>query len=156
LISKRTVEMELHNLKPAAGAVKNNKRVGRGQGSGGGGTASRGHKGAKSRSGYSKKRGFEGGQMPIQRRLPKRGFKNYNRVEYVAINLGRIQALIEKHNLTKIDFETLRELNVVGQNDKVKVLGTGEITSKVDVVAHAFSETAKSAIEALGGTVTTL
>lgn len=148
--------MELHNLKPAAGSVKNNKRVGRGQGSGRGGTSTRGHKGAKSRSGYSKKRGFEGGQMPLQRRLPKRGFKNFNRVAYVAINVERIQQLVEKHNLSAIDFETLRNLNIVGQTDKIKVLGNGELTSKIDVSAHAFSESAKKAIEAVGGTVTTL
>lgn len=148
--------MELHNLKPAAGSVKNNKRVGRGQGSGRGGTSTRGHKGAKSRSGYSKKRGFEGGQMPLQRRLPKRGFKNFTRVAYVAINVDRIQAMVEKYNLSKIDFETLRELGIVQQNDKIKILGTGELTAKVDVAAHAFSETAKKAIETAGGTVTTL
>lgn len=148
--------MELHNLKPAAGSVKNNKRVGRGQGSGRGGTSTRGHKGAKSRSGYSKKRGFEGGQMPLQRRLPKRGFKNFNRVSYVAINVDRIQAMVEKYNLSKVDFETLRELGIVKQNDIIKVLGTGELTAKVDVSAHAFSETAKKAIEGAGGTVTTL
>lgn len=148
--------MELHNLKPATGSVKNNKRVGRGQGSGRGGTSTRGHKGAKSRSGYSKKRGFEGGQMPIQRRLPKRGFKNFNRVAYIAINVDRIQAIVEKYNVLKIDFETLRELNIVGQSDKIKILGNGELTTKVDVSAHAFSESAKKAIEAVGGTVTTL
>lgn len=148
--------MELHNLKPATGSVKSNKRVGRGQGSGRGGTSTRGHKGAKSRSGYSKKRGFEGGQMPIQRRLPKRGFKNFNRVAYIAINVDRIQAIVEKYNVSKIDFEILRELNIVSQSDKIKVLGSGELTSKVDVSAHAFSESAKKAIEAVGGTVTTL
>lgn len=148
--------MELHNLKPAAGSVKNNKRVGRGQGSGRGGTSTRGHKGAKSRSGYSRKRGFEGGQMPIQRRLPKRGFKNFNRVAYVAINVDRIQAIVEKYSVSKIDFETLRELNIVSQSDKIKVLGNGELSAKVDVSAHSFSESAKKAIEAVGGTVTTL
>ena len=148
--------MELHNLKPAAGSVKNNKRVGRGQGSGRGGTSTRGHKGAKSRSGYTKKRGFEGGQMPLQRRLPKRGFKNFTRVAYVAINVDRIQAMVEKYNLSKVDFETLRELGIVQQNDKIKILGTGELTAKVDVAAHAFSETAKKAIEAAGGTGTTI
>jgi large subunit ribosomal protein L15 len=148
--------MELHNLKPAAGSVKNNKRVGRGQGSGRGGTSTRGHKGAKSRSGYSKKRGFEGGQMPLQRRLPKRGFKNFTRVAYIAINIDRIQAIVEKYNLSKIDFDTLRELGIIQQNDKIKILGTGELTTKVDISAHAFSETAKNAIEQAGGTVTTL
>lgn len=148
--------MELHNLRPASGSVKNNKRVGRGQGSGRGGTSTRGHKGAKSRSGYSRKRGFEGGQMPIQRRLPKRGFKNYNRVEYVAINLDRIQALVEKYNVSKIDFETLYEHGVIKKNDKIKILGNGELTSSIDATAHAFSESAKKAIEAAGGSVTTL
>lgn len=148
--------MELHNLKPAAGSVKSNKRVGRGQGSGRGGTSTRGHKGAKSRSGYSKKRGFEGGQMPIQRRLPKRGFKNFNHVTYVPLNLDRIQAIVEKYNVSKIDFNILRELNIIGQVDKVKVLGSGELTVKIDITAHAFSESAKNAIEAVGGTVTTL
>jgi len=148
--------MELHNLKPAVGSVKGNKRVGRGQGSGRGGTSTRGHKGAKSRSGYSKKRGFEGGQMPIQRRLPKRGFKNFNRIVYIPININRVQAIVEKYNISKIDFDTLRELNIIGQADKIKILGSGELSVKVDVTAHAFSESAKSAIEAAGGTVTTL
>ena len=148
--------MELHNLKPAAGSVKSNKRVGRGQGSGRGGTSTRGHKGAKSRSGYSKKRGFEGGQRPIQRRLPKRGFKNFNHVTYIPLNLDRIQAIVEKYNVSKIDFNILRELNIIGQVDKVKVLGSGELTVKIDITAHAFSESAKNAIEAVGGTVTTL
>ena len=148
--------MELHNLKPASGSVKNNKRVGRGQGSGRGGTSTRGHKGAKSRSGYSRKRGFEGGQMPIQRRLPKRGIKNYTRVEYVAINLDRIQSLVEKYSVSKVDFETLYENGVIKKNDKIKILGNGELTSKIDVTAHAFSESAKKAIEAAGGSVTTL
>jgi len=148
--------MELHNLRPASGSVKNNKRVGRGQGSGRGGTSTRGHKGAKSRSGYSRKRGFEGGQMPIQRRLPKRGFKNYNRVEYVAINLDRIQALVDKYSVTKVDFETLYEHGVIKKNDKIKILGNGELSAKIDATAHAFSESAKKAIEAAGGSVTTL
>lgn len=155
-MSKRISEMELHNLKPAAGSVRNNKRVGRGQGSGRGGTSTRGHKGAKSRSGYSKKRGFEGGQMPLQRRLPKRGFKNFNRIAYVAINVDRIQAMIEKFNLSKIDFEVLRELGIAQKNDRIKILGSGELTAKVDISAHAFSESAKKAIETAGGTVTTL
>ena len=148
--------MELHNLRPAVGSVKNNKRVGRGQGSGRGGTSTRGHKGAKSRSGYSKKRGFEGGQMPIQRRLPKRGFKNFNRTNYVPLNLDRIQSIAEKYNVSTIDFPTLRELNIISQSDKIKVLGNGELLAKVDVTAHAFSEVARKAIEAAGGTVTTL
>ena len=148
--------MELHSLKPAKGSVKNRKRVGRGQGSGRGGTSTRGHKGAKSRSGYKQKRGFEGGQMPLQRRVPKRGFKNINRVEYVPFNLGRLQLIIEKYNLDKIDAEALTKLGIVGKTDKIKILGTGELTTKIDVTAHAFSASAKRAIEALGGAVNTL
>ena len=148
--------MELHSLKPAKGSVKNRKRVGRGQGSGRGGTSTRGHKGAKSRSGYKQKRGFEGGQMPLQRRVPKRGFKNINRVEYVPFNLGRLQVIIEKYNLDKIDAETLTKLGIVSKTDKIKILGTGELTTKIDVTAHAFSASAKRAIEALGGAVNTL
>lgn len=144
----------LHNLKPAKGSVKKNKRLGRGQGSGGGGTARRGHKGAKSRSGYSRKRGFEGGQTPIQMRVPKRGFKNINRVEYIPLNLEFIEHLVNKHNITTIDFEELRRLHIVQKNDKVKVLGNGELKSTVNVKAHAFSASAKQAIEDLGGNVT--
>jgi large subunit ribosomal protein L15 len=149
--------MKLNGLKPAKGSVKTEgKRVGRGQGSGKGGTSARGHKGAQSRSGYSSKRGFEGGQMPLQRRLPKFGFKNISRVEYKGINLDAIQALIEKKNLTSVDFETLKANGLASKNDLVKILGRGELKSKVDVKAHAFSATAKAAIEAKGGSATTV
>ena len=146
--------MELHNLKPAAGAThKGKKRLGRGQASGQGGTAGRGHKGAGSRSGYKTKKGFEGGQMPLQRRIPKTGFKNFNRVSYEPLNLSKIQHLITEFNLTEITVENLRELRVIGKSHLVKVLGTGELSSKVNVSVHAISETAKSKIEGLGGTV---
>ena len=144
--------MELYNLKPAEGSVKNEKkRVGRGQGSGKGGTATRGHKGAQSRSGNSKKFGFEGGQMPLQRRVPKFGFKNINRVEYNGINLDTLQTLVEKYNVTEITPETLVGHGLVSKKDKIKILGRGEFTFKVSVTAHKFSATAKSAIEAAGG-----
>jgi large subunit ribosomal protein L15 len=145
--------MKLHSLKPAKGSVKSKKRIARGQGSGHGGTATRGHKGAKSRSGYKSKRAFEGGQMPLQMRLPKRGFKNPNRVEYVPLNLYHLQHLAEKHNLDTIDVETLREKRLIRRNDRVKLLGTGELTSKLTVTVHAASQTAKEAVEKLGGTV---
>lgn len=148
--------MNLSNLKPAAGAVKSNKRIGRGQGSGRGGTSTRGHKGAKSRSGYSSKVGFEGGQMPLQRRLPKFGFKNINRVEYRGINLDTLQELAEKRNLTAVTFDTLRENGLAGKNDLIKILGRGELKAKLDVSVHAFTATAKNAIESLGGTATIL
>jgi large subunit ribosomal protein L15 len=149
--------MKLSSLTPAKGSVKNQgKRVGRGQGSGKGGTSARGHKGAQSRSGYSSKRGFEGGQMPLQRRLPKFGFKNINRVEYKGINLDAIQSLIEKRNVTAIDLEVLKQNGLVGKNDLVKILGRGELKSKVDVKVHAFSASAKAAIEAKGGSATTV
>lgn len=141
----------LSNLKPAEGSIKKRKRIGRGQGSGRGGTSTKGHKGQQSRSGYSQKRGFEGGQTPIQMRLPKRGFKNYNRVEYVALNLGDLQKIAEKHNLTTISFETLRELKKVKKTDKVKVLGNGTVTTALTVNLHKFSASAKEAIEAAGG-----
>lgn len=144
---------ELHNLRPAKGSVKNRKRVGRGQGSGRGGTSTRGHKGAQSRSGYSRKRGFEGGQTPIQMRLPKRGFKNINRVEYIPINVDRLQAIAEKYNLTTINFEALRKIGMLQRNDKVKILGDGEITTALTVEIHACSASAKTAIEAAGGSV---
>jgi len=144
--------MNLSNLKPAAGATHNEKRIGRGQGSGHGGTSIRGHKGAKSRSGYSKKIGFEGGQMPIQRVLPKFGFKNLNRVEYKAINLSTLQTLAEKLNITAIDLEILYANGLTGKNDKVKILGKGELKTKLDVKANAFSKSAKEAIENLQGT----
>lgn len=148
--------MNLSNLKPAAGSVKTRKRIGRGPGSGLGGTSTRGHKGAKSRSGYSKKRGFEGGQMPLQRRVPKFGFKNFNRVEYKAINVSTLQELADKLNLDTITFDTLVEAGLLSANHLVKVLGNGELTKKLDVTAHAFSASAIKAIEAVGGTATKL
>jgi large subunit ribosomal protein L15 len=145
--------MDLSNLKPARGSVKSGKRLGRGQGSGKGGTSTRGHKGAKSRSGYSKKIGFEGGQMPLQRRLPKFGFKNINRVEYKAINISTIQSLSEKLDVDVIDFQTLVTAGLVSKNALVKILGQGEIAKKLEVHAHAFSKSAVLAIEAKQGTV---
>lgn len=145
--------MELHNLKPAEGSVHREKRIGRGQGSGHGGTSTRGHKGAQSRSGYSKKVGFEGGQMPLQRRLPKFGFKNINRKEFKGINIGTLQMLAEKKNLTVIDVDTLISAGLVRKHDKVKILGNGTLTVKLDVKAHAFSESAVKAIENQQGTV---
>ena len=146
--------MQLHNLKPAAGSTKTRKRIGRGPGSGMGGTSTRGHKGAKQRSGYSKKIGFEGGQMPLQRRLPKHGFKNINRVEYKAINIATIQALAEAKNLEKVGIEDLVAAGFVSSKHLVKVLGNGELTKKVDVEAHAFTKSAEAAIQAAGGTAT--
>jgi len=143
--------MNLHNLTPAKGSTKNRKRIARGQGSGRGGTSTRGHKGAKSRSGYSRKIGFEGGQMPLQRRVPKFGFKNINRVEYKAINLDIIQSLIERKNVTEINPEILQENGLVSRNELVKVLGRGELKSKINVTAHKFSSTAREAIEGQGG-----
>ena len=148
--------MDLSNLKPAEGSTKTRKRIGRGQGSGRGGTSTRGHKGAKSRSGYSKKVGFEGGQMPLQRRVPKFGFKNINRVEYKAINIDVLQLLAEKLNLTVIDANVLHEAGFVSKNDRVKILGNGNITAKIEVKAHAFSKSAVTAIEAAQGTVVKL
>jgi large subunit ribosomal protein L15 len=148
--------MELNNLKPAKGSVHKEKRIGRGQGSGHGGTSTRGHKGAKSRSGYSKKIGFEGGQMPLQRRLPKFGFKNKFRVEYKAINIDVLQTLADKHNLTAIDIQTLRDAGLVSKNDLVKILGNGSLTAKLEVKAHAFSKKAVEAIEAVQGTAVKL
>ncbi|MBC2846618.1 50S ribosomal protein L15 [Winogradskyella flava] len=150
--------MDLSNLKPAEGSVKNQgKRVGRGQGSGKGGTATRGHKGAKSRSGYSKKLGFEGGQMPLQRRVPKFGFTNINRVEYQGINLDTLQQLVDEKKIKDaVDFETLVSLGKAGKNDLVKILGRGELKSKLKVTAHKFTATAKAAIEAAGGEAVTL
>ncbi len=143
--------MNLHNLTPANGSVKREKRIARGQGSGHGGTATRGHKGAKSRSGYKTKIGFEGGQMPLQRRVPKFGFKNINRVEYKAINLDIIQSLIDRKNVTEITPEVLRENGLVSRNELVKVLGRGELKSKINVTAHKFSSSAKASIEGNGG-----
>ena len=145
--------MDLSNLKPAKGSTKTNKRLGRGQGSGKGGTSTRGHKGAKSRSGYSQKIGFEGGQMPLHRRVPKWGFKNRNRIEYRAINLDSLQELFDQKNISVIDPETLFSNGLVGKNDLVKILGRGELKAKIDVKAHAFSDKAKEVIEALGGVV---
>ncbi len=144
--------MKLHNLKPACGAVKTRKRVGRGAGSGLGGTSTRGHKGAKARSGYKKKIGFEGGQMPLQRRLPKFGFKNVNHVEYQPINLGTIQTLVEEKNLTKVGLVDFVEAGFVKVGQLVKILGNGQLTAKVEVEANAFSKSAETAIQAVGGT----
>ena len=146
--------MELHNLKPAAGATHNGKRVGRGYGSGKGRTSTRGHKGAKARSGYKKKIGFDGGQMPLQRRVPKFGFKNINRIEYKAVNLDFIQKLAEEKNLTKIGIKELIEAGWVNKNQLVKILANGELTAKVDVEANAFSKSAEEAIKAVGGNTT--
>ena len=148
--------MELHNLTPAKGSVKNKKRIARGQGSGHGGTSTRGHKGAKSRSGYSRKRAFEGGQMPLQMRLPKRGFKNPNRVTYIALNLSRLQELNDKYGMSEVSVEGLYEKRIIQKGDKVKVLGNGDVTSAVNVKVHAISESAKAKIEAKGGSVTIL
>lgn len=145
--------MNLNSLKPAKGSTSSEKRIGRGQGSGHGGTSTRGHKGAKSRSGYSTKIGFEGGQMPLQRRVPKFGFKNINRVEYKAINLDAIQQIVDRKNITDITIEVMRENGLISRNDLVKVLGRGELKAKVNVTAHKFSETAKAGIEAQGGNV---
>jgi large subunit ribosomal protein L15 len=146
--------MNLHNLTPASGSTKNKKRIARGQGSGHGGTSTRGHKGAKSRSGYSRKIGFEGGQMPLQRRVPKFGFKNINRVEYKAINLDIIQSLIDRKSVTEITPEILRENGLMSRNERVKILGRGELKTKINVSAHKFSSTAKEAIEKEGGNCT--
>ena len=148
--------MKLNNLKPAEGAVKARKRIGRGTGSGRGGTSTRGHKGAKSRSGYSKKIGFEGGQMPLQRRVPKYGFKNINRVEYKAINLSTLQALAESKSLEAVNIQTLIDAGFVSSSQLVKILANGTLTAKLTVEAHAFSQKAAEAIEAVGGTVVKL
>lgn len=148
--------MDLSNLKPAKGSIKRSKRVGRGQGSGKGGTSTRGHKGAKQRSGYKKKIGFEGGQMPLQRRVPKYGFKNVNRKEYKAINLVTLQNLAEKNNLEIIDQEALIKAGLISKNNLVKILGKGTIERKLEVHAHAFSKSAVEAIEAQKGTVVKL
>ena len=146
--------MKLHTLKPAEGSTKNKKRTGRGQGSGLGGTSTKGHKGAKSRSGYSSKIGFEGGQMPLQRRVPKFGFKNINRVEYKGINLDSIQALVDKLKIDTIDIDVIINNGLANKKDNVKILGRGELKSKVKVSAHGFSKTAIAAIEAKGGACT--
>jgi len=148
--------MKLNTITPAKGSTKNNYRRGRGQGSGGGGTATRGHKGAKSRSGYSSKRGFEGGQMPLQRRIPKFGFKNINRIEYNGVNIDAIHKLIEKTKLTEIAPEVLIKNGMASKNDLVKIMGRGELKSKVTVHAHAFTASAQKAIEDKGGSITKL
>jgi len=148
--------MELHSIKPAKGAVKSKKRIARGQGSGKGGTSTRGHKGAKSRSGWSRKRNFEGGQMPLQMRLPKRGFNSPNRIHYVAINVSRLAEISAKYKVTDIDPETLKKLGIIKKRDVVKILGNGELTSKVNVKAHAYSASALEKIKAQGGTAETL
>lgn len=148
--------MDLSVLKPAEGATKKEKRIGRGQGSGRGGTSTRGHKGAGSRSGNSRKLGFEGGQMPLARRLPKFGFTNPTRVEYKGLNLDALQALVEKHGLKSVDPVVLRENGLIGRNDLVKILGRGELKASIEVKAHAFSATAKAAIEGKGGKVETV
>ena len=144
--------MELHNLKPAKGSIKSSKRVGRGEGSKKGGTSTRGHNGQKSRSGYSKKIGFEGGQQPLQRRVPKFGFTNINRVEYQGVNLDTIQLLIDNKKIkTTLDFESMIKLRLVRKNELVKILGRGELKVKLKISAHKFTASAKSAIEAAGG-----
>ncbi len=146
--------MKLHNLKPAEGSTHSRRRIGRGPGSGLGGTSTRGHKGAKARSGYKRKIGFEGGQMPLQRRVPKFGFKNINHKEYFAVNLSTLQALAESKNLTKIGLQELKEAGLVKGRKLVKILGKGEISAKLEVEANAFSKTAEEAIKAVGGNTT--
>ena len=148
--------MKLNTLSPAEGSVQNNYRRGRGQGSGGGGTATRGHKGAQSRSGHSKKRGFEGGQMPLQRRVPKFGFKNINRIEHTGVNLDAIQRIVDAKNITEITREVLIQNGVASKTDLIKILGRGELKSKVNITVHAFTATAKAAIEPKGGVATEL
>ncbi|HRI58402.1 MAG TPA: 50S ribosomal protein L15 [Saprospiraceae bacterium] len=145
--------MELSNLRPAQGSVKSRKRIGRGTGSGHGGTSTRGHKGDKARSGSKEKRHFEGGQTPMQRRLPKRGFQNINRVEFVPLNLGNLEALVNKTGQKVLDVEALVAAGVAKASDKIKVLGNGKLTSKVNIKVHAISASAKAAIEAAGGSV---
>jgi large subunit ribosomal protein L15 len=148
--------MELNNLRPAQGSVKKSKRIGRGTGSGHGGTSTRGHKGDKARSGSKEKRHFEGGQTPMQRRLPKRGFKNVNRVEFVPVNLAALEALVQKTGLTTFDIAAFVAAGVSKASEQIKILGNGNLTSKVDITVHAISASAKAAIEALGGTVQTV
>ncbi|MBQ0015640.1 MAG: 50S ribosomal protein L15 [Bacteroidales bacterium] len=148
--------MNLSNLKPAKGSIKHSKRIGRGAGSGKGGTATRGNKGAKARSGYHQKIGFEGGQMPIYRRLPKFGFKNRNRIEYVAINLDTLTALSESKNITEFTLEVFQQNGLISSHDRIKILGRGEVSKALTVVAHAFSNTAKEAIESKGGVATVI
>lgn len=146
--------MDLSNLKPAEGSVRNKKRIGRGQGSGRGGTATKGHKGAQSRAGYKRKLGFEGGQMPLYRRVPKFGFKNINRKEFVGVNISSLQALVDAQNITTVDLQVLIDNGMVYKNELVKILGNGELKAKLEVSAHAFSKSAIEAIEAQGGTAT--
>lgn len=148
--------MKLNSLTPAEGSVKNNFRRGRGQGSGGGGTATQGHKGAQSRSGNKKKRGFEGGQMPLQRRVPKFGFKNVNRINHTGVNLDVIQKIVDSKNITEITKEVLIENGVASKNSLIKIMGRGELKSKVTITVHAFTATAKAAIESKGGVATEL
>lgn len=145
--------MKLNTLTPSEGSTKNRKRIGRGTGSGRGGTSTRGHKGAKSRSGYKSKIGFEGGQMPLQRRVPKFGFKSFNRVEFKPVNLDTLQSLADQYNLAAIDMEALVSHGIASKNDKIKILGGGELTAKLDVTAHKFSASAVEVIEKLGGSV---
>jgi large subunit ribosomal protein L15 len=148
--------MDLSNIKPAKGSIKREKRIGRGEGSGHGGTSTRGHKGAKSRSGYSKKIGFEGGQMPLQRRVPKSGFKNINRIEYKGINLSTLEELATRLKTDRIDFQTMMTSGLINKNSLVKILGNGTLTHKLEVHAHAFSKSAQAAIEANQGTAVKL
>lgn len=148
--------MGLENIKPASGSVKNKKRIGRGEGSGTGGTSTKGHKGAKARSGYSKKIGFEGGQQPLQRRVPKFGFKSPNRVEYKAINLSLLQRLADEKGISEFNLVTFSENGLISNNDLVKILANGDLKTKLNVSAHSFSKTAIAAIEKLGGTATVL
>lgn len=148
--------MNLSNLKPAEGSIKHSKRIGRGAGSGKGGTATRGNKGAKARSGYHQKIGFEGGQMPIYRRLPKFGFKNINRVEYVGINIDTLNALAEAKNITEFNLDVFKANGLISAKDRIKILGRGELNKAINVTAHAFSETAKKSIEEKGGVATVI
>ncbi|MCI6701819.1 MAG: 50S ribosomal protein L15 [Prevotella sp.] len=148
--------MKLHTLKPAPGSTKTRRRIGRGPGSGLGGTSTRGHKGAKARSGYKRKIGFEGGQMPLQRRVPKAGFKNINHKEYFAVNLSTLQTLVEKHGYAKIGIAELKQAGLTNGKELVKILGKGELTAKLDVEAHAFSKKAEEAIKSVGGNTTTI
>ncbi len=148
--------LKLHNLKPAKGSTHHRRRLGRGQGSGLGGTSTRGHKGAKARSGYKRKIGFEGGQMPLQRRVPKHGFKNINHKEYLAVNISTLQSIAEDNGIERIGLEELRAAGVLKGRRLVKILGDGELKAKLDVVANAFSRTAEEAIKAAGGTATTI
>src|SRR5574344_208559 len=146
--------MKLHNLRPAEGSTHSRRRIGRGSGSGLGGTSTRGHKGAKARSGYKRKIGFEGGQMPLQRRVPKAGFKNRNHKEYLAVNLSTLQGIAEKTNVSKIGMQELIDAGFAKASDLIKILGNGELKSKIDVEANAFSKSAEAAIKAVGGNAT--